>query len=29
MMRIRYVLQRDGMDLSFKRIADRLMLEFE
>jgi len=23
------VLQRDGMDLSFKRIADRLMLEFE
>jgi hypothetical protein len=29
MLRIRYVLQRDGMDLSFRRVADRLQLEFE
>ena len=29
MLRIRYVLQRDGMDLSFRRVADRLNLEFE
>lgn len=29
MLRIRYVLQRDGMDLSFRRVADRLQLEYE
>jgi hypothetical protein len=29
MQRVRYVLQREGMDLSFRRVADRLQLEFE